>query len=64
MTPVATSTYLFLKILPLVPLTLLVILSIAVIVYTISRPVNGLSVIVPALIPAFSSHTDGNHYRK
>ena len=64
MTAVATSTYLFLKKLPLVPLTLLVILSVAVIVYAVSRPVKGLSIIVPALIPAVSSHTDGEHYMK
>ena len=53
--PVATSIYLLLQTPSVIPLALLITLFVAVIVFTVSRPVRGLGIIVPALIPPLSA---------
>jgi uncharacterized membrane protein len=53
--PVVTSIYLFLQTPSVIPLALLITLFVAVIVYAVSRPVKGLGIIVPALIPPLAA---------
>jgi uncharacterized membrane protein len=53
--PVATSIYLFLQTPSVIPIALLVTLLVAVIVYAVSRPVRGLGIIVPALVPPLAA---------
>lgn len=53
--PVATSIFLFFQTPSVIPLALLITLLVAVIVYTVSRPVKGLGIIVPALIPPLTA---------
>jgi uncharacterized membrane protein len=53
--PMVTSIYLFLQTPSVIPLALLITLFVAVIVYAVSRPVKGLGIIVPALIPPLAA---------